>query len=62
MMSSEKGKSMATQGRRVAILIALPQNLWERIRDEARDLGVGPSKVIEPVLQSAFGDPAERSR
>jgi hypothetical protein len=42
-------------GKRVAMLIALPQGVWDRIREDARDLGVGPSKVIEPVLLQAFG-------
>lgn len=58
---TDRGKG-PVEGRRVAMLVALPQTLWERIRDEARDLGVGPSKVIEPVLQSAFGDAAEQAK
>lgn len=41
--------------KRIAMLIALPVSVWNRIRDEARDLGVGPSKLIEPVLIQAFG-------
>lgn len=39
----------------VAMLIALPLGVWRRIRDEAREVGVGPSKLIEPVLLQAFG-------
>jgi hypothetical protein len=41
--------------KRVAMLVALPEDLWTQIRAEASDLGVGPSKVIEPVLIQAFG-------
>lgn len=41
--------------RRVAMLVALPLGVWRRIRDEAREVGVGPSKLIEPVLLAAFG-------
>ncbi len=37
------------------MLVALPMWVWKTIRNEARDLGVGPSKVIEPVLLQAFG-------
>lgn len=40
---------------RVAMLVALPRAVWTRIRDEAREVGVGPSKLIEPVLLQAFG-------
>ncbi|MFY9719286.1 MAG: hypothetical protein WAK16_06520 [Candidatus Cybelea sp.] len=40
---------------RVAMLVALPLGVWRRIRDEAREVGVGPSKLIEPVLLQAFG-------
>jgi len=42
-------------GGRVAMLVALPRTVWARIRDEAREVGVGPSKLIEPVLLRAFG-------
>lgn len=42
-------------GKRVVMLIALPIGVWNRIRDEAREVGVGPSKLIEPVLLQAFG-------
>jgi hypothetical protein len=41
--------------KRVAMLVALPITVWQRIRDEAREVGVGPSKLIEPVLLQAFG-------
>jgi len=41
--------------RRVAMLVALPLGVWRRIRDEAREVGVGPSKLIEPLLLQAFG-------
>jgi hypothetical protein len=41
------------------MLVALPLHIWRRIRAEARDLGVGPSKVIEPLLVQAFGDERE---
>lgn len=42
-------------GERVAMLVALPRSIWARIREEAREVGVGPSKLIEPVLLQAFG-------
>lgn len=42
-------------GERVAMLVALPRSIWVRIREEAREVGVGPSKLIEPVLLQAFG-------
>lgn len=41
--------------KRVAMLVALPIEIWHRIRDEAREVGVGPSKLIEPILLQAFG-------
>jgi hypothetical protein len=43
------------RAKRVAMLVALPAGVWDRIRSEARELGVGPSKLIEPVLLQAFG-------
>lgn len=46
----------APERERVAMLVALPKRVWDRIRVEARDLGVGPSKLIEPILLQAFGD------
>lgn len=45
----------AGPAKRVAMLVALPLGIWRRIRDEAREVGVGPSKLIEPVLLQAFG-------
>ena len=45
----------ADNAKRVAMLVALPLTLWNRIRDEASDIGVGPSKLIEPILLQAFG-------
>jgi hypothetical protein len=45
----------ADPAKRVAMLVALPLGIWRRIRDEAREIGVGPSKLIEPVLLAAFG-------
>jgi hypothetical protein len=47
---------------RVAMLVALPLGVWRRIRDEARDVGVGPSKLIEPLLIAAFGCDREVNR
>jgi len=44
------------------MLVALPADVWDRIRKEARDLGVGPSKLIEPVLLLAFGEEREPER
>ncbi|HEY2474977.1 MAG TPA: hypothetical protein VGI19_09255 [Candidatus Cybelea sp.] len=49
-------------GKRIAMLIALPIGVWNRIRDEAREVGVGPSKLIEPLLLRAFGDDDEADR
>jgi hypothetical protein len=43
---------------RVAMLVALPMRVWMRIRAEAADLGIGPSRLIEPVLLQAFGPAA----
>ena len=45
----------ADDAKRVAMLVALPLTLWNRIRDDARDVGVGPSELIEPILLQAFG-------
>jgi hypothetical protein len=39
---------------RVAMLVALPRDVWNRIRAEANDAGVGPSRLIEPILLQAF--------
>lgn len=41
------------------MLVALPIRVWDRIRKEALDVGVGPSKLIEPVLLQAFGTDRE---
>jgi hypothetical protein len=45
--------------KRVAMLVALPLGVWRRIRDEASEVGIGPSKLIEPVLVQAFGGDRE---
>lgn len=62
MISREKPNPQPGDRKRVAMLVALPQTVWDRIREEARDLGVGPSKLIEPVLISAFGDHADSAQ
>jgi hypothetical protein len=54
-MDNETPGSTNESARRVAMLVALPLGVWRRIRDEAREVGVGPSKLIEPVLLAAFG-------
>ncbi len=53
-MADQNLRLCQAPGKRVAMLIALPSGLWNLIRAEARDLGVGPSKIIEPVLRQAF--------
>jgi hypothetical protein len=58
-MGKQPGQADFGDAKRVAMLVALPLAVWERIRDEAREIGVGPSKLIEPVLIQAFGGDRE---
>lgn len=53
-MKFEKVSPPPVPEKRVAMLVALPLGVWNQIRSEAHDLGVGPSKIIEPVLLQAF--------
>jgi hypothetical protein len=61
-MANDDSGPTPSPGKRLAMLVALPADVWDRIRREARELGVGPSKLIEPVLLQAFGEERESER